>query len=137
MEFELSKTADSIENSYNTVYGIVKQAVLNEEATVEEVVSFVEQSDPSLTKIAAHIAGNCIKDIIDQSRVPESMILCKDPIPVDKFEGSQALIKELNTLVRQHSKMEVQSKGTMQMRDTVRYVVEGIHSNLRGTINVD
>jgi hypothetical protein len=137
MEFEISKTSNSIENGYNEVYGIMKQAVLNEDATIEEVVSFVNQSDTGLTKIAEHIAGNCIKDIIDQSRVPDSMILCKDPIPVDKFEGSQALIKELNTLVQQHSRLEVQDRGAMRMRDTVRYVVEGINSNLKGTINVD
>jgi hypothetical protein len=137
IEDDISKTAGDIENGYNKVYNIMKQAVVGEEATIHEIISFVDQNDPTLTKIAAHIARDCMGDIAPQIPFPESTIIHSDPIPVDRFEGSKSMVKELNTLIHQHDKMEAQNRGYVQLRESVRYAVEGINTHLRGTMDVD
>ena len=78
-----------------------------------------------------------LQDIRDQDKVPDSIKIHTNPIPVDKFEGSNALIKQLNTLVDQHTKYDLNSGSYMEIREGVKYVVEGINSQLRGTLEID
>lgn len=137
LEEELSKNAQDMEDSYKSAYKIIKQAILSEDADANEIVSFATQESEELGKIAATIASTCLGDILNQAVLPDSMIIHSDPIPVDKFEGSKSLIKELNTIVRQHDKMEVNDRGRMDIRESIRYVVEGIKSKLDGTIDAD
>lgn len=137
LQEELCKNAQDLEDSYKLCYGIVKQALLSEDVDGSDIVSFVHQNSPELSKVAQLVTSSCYSDIRDQEALPDSMVIHNDPIPVDKFEGSKSLIKELNTIVNQHSKMEVNDKGRMEIRESIRYVVEGINSNLEGTVDID
>lgn len=137
MEDMINKTSQDIEDGYNEVYSIMKEAMLSENAEAGEILAFVRQEAPTLDKIAMHIMCQCLDDISGPQGYPESMLVHDAEIPVDKFKGGRSMVKQLNTLVDQHDKMEVHTDGYMQIRDSIKYVVEGINSHLRGEINVD
>jgi hypothetical protein len=142
LEDSINKTSQDIEDGYNKVYSIIKEALLSEDVSAPEIVAYIKQEEPALAKTAAYITCACCnsiagRDIADQAALPDSMLMYSEPIPVDKFQGGRSMVKELNTLVRQHDRMEVQNEGYMKIRESIRYVVEGINSHLRGEIEVD
>ena len=137
MQDMINKTSQDIETGYTEVYDIMKEAMLAEYADAGEILAYVRQESPAIEKLAMHIIGKALDDISGPQGYPASLLVHDSEIPVDKFKGGRSMIKQLNTLVDQHDKMEVHTDGYMQIRDSIKYVVEGINSHLRGEINVD
>ena len=137
MQDNIRKVANDIEGGYNDVYKIMKHAIVGEDATAEDIVTFVNQESPALSKLAASVAMGVLQDIRDQENLPDSIKVHTNPVPVDKFEGSQALIRHLNTLVKQHEDYERNNGAYFEIREGVKYVVEGINTQLRGNLEFE
>ena len=138
IEEEIGKISMDLESSYNSIHKEIKNILLSDEISVDNLIESINLEDQSLGKIAeAIIRQVAVDDINIQSSLPSSFKIHETPVPVDRISGGQSLIKVLNTVVAQYNGMEDTMQGLFRIRDHVKYVVEEIDDRLKETRNLE
>lgn len=134
---EISKNACDIEETHDRIYKEFKDAALSDDRDLSELLGSIMINEPGLAKVASYVAREVVRDLYDQKSLPDSVKIHENPVHYDKLVGGNSVVKELNTLVKQHDSMADAKSNIMRIREHVRYTVENISQDMGGVYNVE
>lgn len=131
-QFEINKIAGEVEDLYLKIKSQVKNALIDDPKGCSDLL---KQANEMVGDEGVEIISMIIKEISESdpyfsAMLPSSMIVDGNPLEYDRLEGSDGIVKGLNTLVRQHDGFDYQGGNLMKIREHIRYVEEEIISDM-------